>query len=140
MAARRPITQPTQSPDAFRLQQIQQRWAEFPGSLPNGTGKTGIRQGSPFTGNNRARMRQWSDMQNDNTWALNALRAQNNQGPMQVRGTYAGTDLVTPSATQLFYDNPSGFQQSSKAVDRFFANNPYEQAVVASLRGLRGAR
>jgi len=57
------------------LNQILGRWQMSPGSAPGGSGLTGL-------GRHDAKGR--SRQQNENVWALNALRRMQNKGPLQV--------------------------------------------------------
>ena len=72
-----------------RLRQIMEQWDQNPGLAPNGTGPTGL---------NPNDSKGWARSRNDQTWASNALRGLQNQGPLQMRGSYAGSDWETQSA------------------------------------------
>lgn len=64
-----------QREEADHLASVQQRWQEFPGSAPGGSGSTGL-MSTDSQG--------WSDMLNENSWASNQLRAAKGQGPMDI--------------------------------------------------------
>lgn len=63
--------------NAAALQQLlnqQQRWAEFPGSAPGGTGLTGLASNDA---------QGWSNLQNANIAAVNTERAMSGAAPLQ---------------------------------------------------------
>lgn len=83
--------------DPERLQKVMERWQAFPGSAPGGTGTTGL-AANDIDG--------YVKHQNENVWAMNALRALQGQGPMNVRfGGNAPTMRDAPSAAldEKFY-------------------------------------
>lgn len=68
------------TPQMVQAQQTQDRWKQFPGSRPGGSGLTGL---------NSNDAKGWTDMQNDNIAGLEAM----NGAPVNVRGNYNGTDF-----------------------------------------------
>ena len=63
-------------PRRARLKQIESRWAQFPGSGPQGTGSTGLLS-DDFAG--------WTKQQNENIEGLNLQRELAGQEPLQQR-------------------------------------------------------
>lgn len=84
------------------LQAILKRWEDFPGSAPNGTGLTGLTSNDALG---------WSRMQNENTAALNQLRALQGDGPMNVRygGVIGGSSLDNNLA-----EDPAWYEANSR--------------------------
>ena len=72
------------TPSALRLSATQDRWRQFPGSRPGGTGRTGLHSNDA---------RGWTALQDDN---LNALELMSDE-PLQVRGNYGGTNFADQS-------------------------------------------
>jgi hypothetical protein len=64
-----------------RVAQTLERWRQYPGSRPGGTGLTGL---------HRNDSKGWTQMLNDN---FQALQAQSDQ-PLQVQADYRGTDFA----------------------------------------------
>ncbi len=75
--------------DRSRLDRIRQLWRSAPGSQPNGTGTTGL---NPADGQG------WAKQQDDNVWAMNMLRPEDD--PMDVR--LAPQRSMAPSLAGLY--------------------------------------
>lgn len=133
-------TQMSRPPSLQGLDAILQRWQDYPGSAPNGTGLTGL------TSNDA---NGWSRIQNENTWAMNQIRAANGQEPLNVR--YGGT-ISSPSPSfgttlpSIQVPSVQGLQQAASttnAADPFSVERPdwygssTQQAANQLIRGKR---
>lgn len=95
------------------LAMIQQRWKEHPGSAPNGSGTTGL---------NPADAHGWSRQQNENTWAMNQMQAQNGQAPMDI--AYGGEPRRTMNPLEILQNMARMRQQGGGQQNSPFAVNP----------------
>ena len=72
------------TPQMLQAKNTQERWQQFPGSMPGGTGLTGL---------NSQDSKGWTDMQNDNIAGLRAMSDE----PIQVQGVQRNNDFARQS-------------------------------------------
>lgn len=104
----------------------QDRWSQFPGSRPGGTGMTGLQSNDS---------RGWAAMQNNNLESIQAM----SDGPLQVRGNYGGTDF----ARQQFSVGggmDAHQEQRARLLEAMLLNQGDEESLrgVGVLRGQKG--
>lgn len=122
----------SQNPDNERalLNQIRQRWEMYPGSRPEGSGRTGLLP-SDAQG--------WSRLQDENIWALNALRKLENKGPLQVRSA-PFREFHAPATAVLGGEGPGYATGVGGVASRPVQGGPRSSMSLAALRALMEER
>lgn len=105
-----------------QLKQILERQRQYPGSSMGGTGLTGLEKNDA---------QGWSRLQNENTWAMNALRGLRGLAPMNVQADYGGTAFAAgPTGLHKLY------QQAAK---EGWQVGDFQKAANAATTGLATA-
>ena len=114
--------------DTGRLRDILENWRMNPGAAPNGSGTTGLNHNDSHG---------WDRLLEDQRWALNALREQNGDEPMQVRAFQHQAE--GPGFAELYQRRPGMFDmKDGNGNYHYQAKNLYEHNALNQLRGLKG--
>ncbi len=114
--------------DLQRLQMLMDDWRQPPGAAPGGSGSTGLKS------NDR---KGWEIMLENQRWALNELREQGGQEPMQVRAFQ--TQAEGPGFAELYQRNPDMFHAKDRGGNYTYQPKTlYEHNALNQLRGWRG--